>query len=150
MSSSIEWIIGPVHTGKTTRLAARIARNHDQYCGLLAPIDESGNRYLQDIVSGERRMMDCSPEAVDAVVVGPYAFSESVFAWGRSTLLAHHKAHPDRTLVIDEIGKLELREEGLAAACWEVIKLRESAFLSTLLIVRDSLEERVRNRILSK
>ena len=40
----LEVVSGPVHTGKTTRLAARIHRQPDDYCGLLAPVDVQGNR----------------------------------------------------------------------------------------------------------
>ncbi len=147
MPSNIEWITGPVHTGKTTRLAARIAENPSHYCGLLAPVNENGKRYLKDIVSGERRMLDCAPDSKDAVAVGPYFFCETVFAWGRTLLLQHHEKYPNRTLVIDEIGKLELRGEGLAKACWDIIELRESIALSTLLIVRDSLVDEVKRRL---
>ncbi|MFK8055289.1 MAG: nucleoside-triphosphatase [Saprospiraceae bacterium] len=147
MPSNIEWITGPVHTGKTTRLTERIADSPEQYCGLLAPIDSEGNRYLHDLVTGERRMLDCAPEAKDMIVVGPYIFSEAVFAWGRSILLSHQEEYPERTLVIDEIGKLELREQGLAPACWELIDQRNSLKKPTVLIVRDSLETLVKTRI---
>lgn len=149
MPSNIEWITGPVHTGKTTRLTERIAANPRQYCGLLAPVDAAGKRYLRDIVTGEKRMLDCSPENNDAVPVGPYVFSESVFAWGRSVLLAHHEKYPSRILVIDEIGKLELRNAGLASACWEVIFAQKKSATQLLLVVRESLMEDVRNRLLS-
>lgn len=147
MPSNIEWITGPVHTGKTTRLADRIAANPRQYCGLLAPVDAQGNRYLQDIVAGEKRMLDCSPEDNDAVPVGPYVFSESVFAWGRSMLLGHHKAYPKRTLVIDEIGKLELRGAGLAETCWEVLQARQRKNFPALIIVRETLSKSVKQKL---
>lgn len=147
MPSNIEWITGPVHTGKTTRLADRIAANPRQYCGLLAPVDAQGNRYLQDIVTGEKRMLDCSPEAKGVVLVGPYAFSGEVFAWGRSVLLDHHATYPNRTLIIDEIGKLELRGEGLAKDCWEVIANRVKIKKQILLVIRKTLYESVCNRI---
>ena len=149
MPSSIEWITGPVHTGKTTRLGERIAANQSQYCGLLAPVDAAGKRYLQDIVTSERRMLDCSPQAKEVVLVGPYTFSGEVFAWGRSVLADHHANYPNRTLVIDEIGKLELKGEGLADICWKVIEARENSKTPLILVVRDSLVFAVTNQILS-
>jgi len=150
MPSNIEWITGLVHTGKTTRLGERIAKKPTQYCGLLAPVDAAGKRYLQDIVTSEKRMLDCSPQAKDVVLVGPYAFSGEVFAWGRSVLLDHHVDYPNRTLVIDEIGKLELRGEGLADAAWEVINARNRSDSPLILVVRESLTMDVNNLILSK
>ncbi len=147
MSSNIEWVTGPVHTGKTTRLGQRIAENPAQYCGLLAPVDDEGRRYLQNIITGEKRMLDCSPKANDAVLVGPYAFSGEVFKWGRAVLLDHHTTYPNRTLVIDEIGKLELRGAGLADACWEVMEMRNDPSRSVLIIVRETLENAVKDRI---
>jgi len=144
MPNSIEWITGPVHTGKTTRLTAQVTKTPEQYCGLLAPVDAFGNRYLQDIISGERRILDCLPTTVNALTVGPYTFSEEVFRWGRSTLKAHHLTYPKRTLVIDEIGKLELRDLGLAPICWHLLAARQTLDQPALIIVRDNLELAVR------
>ena len=49
--------------------------------------------------------------------------------------------------MIDEIGKLELRGEGLAPACWDLIKQRQAAKQRLLLVVRDSLTEAVFARL---
>ena len=137
--SEPEWITGPVHTGKTTRLAARIAADPDRYCGLLAPVDAEGVRSLRDVVTGEQRRLTCAADAADAVAVGRFTFHAEVFAWGRTLLRAHHERYPRRSLVIDELGKLELRGEGLAPTCWAVIAERRATGSPRLLVVRDNL-----------
>ena len=136
---AVEWVTGPVHTGKTTRLAARIAEAPADYCGVLAPVDAEGVRYLRCVVSGEQRRLTCASEAADAVAVGPYHFHKEVFAWGRGLLETHEEAYPMRTLVVDEIGKLELRGEGLAPACWEVVAARKRTGAPALVVVRETL-----------
>ena len=137
--SPIEWVTGEVQSGKTTALAARIAANPDTYCGLLAPVDARGDRWLRDVVSGERRRLTCAADARDAVAVGRFHFSGEVFAWGREVLERHCVAHPGRTLVIDELGKLELRGEGLAPACWRVIGERLASGGRVVAVVRAGL-----------
>lgn len=117
----IEWVTGPVRSGKTTALAGRIAAEPEAYCGLLAPVDAEGVRWLCDVVSGERRRLTCRSDAPDAVAVGRFHFHGEVFGWGRAVLVGHYEAYPERVLVIDELGKLELRGEGLAPDCWQVL-----------------------------
>ena len=150
MYPELEWICGPVHTGKTTKLTQRVALAPEQYCGLLAPVDEEGSRYLHDVVSSEQRRLTCSSEAADAIPVGPYHFHEEVFAWGRSLLRTHAEQYPKRTLIIDELGKLELRDAGLAPACWQVLRKRKEAGKKSLIVVRDSLVAAVEERLSSK
>lgn len=143
----LELIHGPVHTGKTTRLAARIAVNPTAYCGILAPVDELGKRYLVDLVSGERRLLDASDSDDYVVEVGQFRFKPEVFAWGQEILQAHHQDYPTRTLVIDEIGKLELRNEGLAPTCWTILEDRASLQLDTIVVCREYLVEAFKENI---
>jgi len=147
MPTNIEWIVGPVHTGKTTRLSERIAKNPEHFCGILAPTDEKGNRYLQNIITGERCLLDCDVDQPEAVAVGPYTFSIDVFRWGNSVINEHHEKYPNRKLVIDEIGKLELRNSGLYPSCWSTLKERQHLNQQAIIIVRDSLEKQVQHRM---
>lgn len=147
MWPELELVTGPVHTGKTTRLAARVAAAPGACCGLLAPVDVAGLRYLRCAVSGEQRRLSCGAEAPDAVAVGPYHFHEGVFTWGRVLLAAHDAAFPRRTLIVDELGKLELRGAGLAPVCWRVLARRRANGQPALVVVRDSLVAAVRERL---
>ena len=143
----LEWISGPVHSGKTTALASRIEKEPESYCGILAPVDELGQRYLQDIISGERRLLSAREDDSAIVAVGPYFFQEAVFEWGQMVLHQHHTRYSERTLVIDELGKLELRDAGLAPLCWQLLRERVRNGHHSLVIVRDFLLTEMQKRL---
>ena len=145
--SKLAWVSGPVHTGKTTRLAARVNAAPVDYCGILAPVDAYGQRYLRDVVSEEQRLLSCTADHPNAIAVGPYHFSTAVFSWAQQRLREHHLHYPDRVLLIDEIGKLELIDSGLAPICWQLIDEREKRDQGVLIVVRDTLVDRVRERL---
>lgn len=136
-------LTGPVQTGKTTALAEWVGRRVAA-AGLLQPV-RGGKRYLKSLPSGEVRPLECSG-AEDAVQVGRFRFSASVFAWGRRKLREAHEREPE-WLFIDEIGPLELRGEGLAPAVETVLCGRgESSRQHALLVVRERLLEIVSER----
>lgn len=126
---------GPVHTGKTTALARLVARYPSDFVGILAPVID-GQRYLRDSSTGETRCLENPVNAKDALPVGPYVFSRSVFGWARQRLAQQAELFPDRWLIIDELGKLELRGEGLAPEATAIITHREER---VIVVVRDSL-----------
>ena len=129
-------LTGPVHTGKTTALQALIAQHPDRFAGILAPVMDQ-QRYLLDIRTGEQRCLECSASREDTLPVGPYMFSQAVFRWARRRLSEQAKAYPDRWLIIDEVGKLELKGQGLAPIALEIAKDKQAS--DVLVIVRDSL-----------
>ena len=149
-SGSITWLSAPVHTGKTTLLQARVAARPGAYCGVLAPVDEHGSRSVLDLVSGEQRQLSCPADKPSAIAVGPYHFCPEAFTWARQVLARHHARFPDRCLIVDELGKLELSGRGLAPACWNVLALRQRFDGSALVVVRDSLLSEVLERLFEK
>ena len=129
-------LTGPVGTGKTTALQQLVRVHPDRFAGLLAPVIRH-QRHLQDISTGELRLLETSPAAPDALPVGKYVFSASVFAWARERLAEQAASFPHRWFVLDEIGKLELQGKGLAPVAMEI--LQGDRVNNLLVVVRDSL-----------
>ena len=145
--AGLEIISGPVHTGKTTRLAARLAANPPAYCGILAPVDASGKRYLVNLITNEYRLLDAADGDTDFLEVGRFRFKAEVFEWGQHILQQHHLEYPFRTIVIDEIGKLELNNQGLAPSCWAVMQARVRHQLDVIAVCRESLLEAFKENV---
>ena len=130
-------LTGPVRTGKTTALAAWAGGR--SAAGLLQPV-QGGRRLLVAQPSGETRLLECAP-GEEGVAVGRFRFSRAAFAWGRRKLLEAARRSPE-WLLIDEVGSLELRGEGLAPAVETVLRERgdsRSPGCHTLLVVRGRL-----------
>jgi len=146
-------VTGPIHSGKTTRLSAWIAEQQAagvRIDGVLAPIVD-GRRHLRSIADDSSRCLELAPgagpPAADEVRIGPHRFSAAVFAWARELLIAAVDPAAERRpqlIVIDEIGPLELRGEGLEPAVSRVLASRESsASVRLILVVREGLVDRV-------
>lgn len=129
---------GPIHSGKTTRLQKFIA---DKNCdGIVAPLND-GKRYIQRIKTGEIKPLETESE--DAIVIGKYKFSKHVFDWSRKQLQESLKSKID-FLVIDEIGKLELKDEGYEPILSTVVEqFKNQEDFDLVLVVRESLLQRV-------
>ena len=128
-------LTGPVHSGKTTSLQELIAQYPDRFAGILAPVIDR-QRYLLDISTGEQQCLECPVDEQDKLPVGPYVFSQTVFRWARQRLAGQAGAFPGRWLIIDEVGKLELKNQGLAPTAIEVIRQTPN---DMIVVVRDTL-----------
>ncbi len=129
---------GPVHSGKTTELQSFIS---DKNCdGIIAPI-KGGNRYIQRIKTGETKMLDTEDEK--SIHIGKYKFSKETFEWAK-TQIRESLLNKIEYLVIDEIGKLELKNEGYEPVLSYAIKhFKEQDIFSLVLVVRESLVDNV-------
>jgi nucleoside-triphosphatase THEP1 len=132
-------LTGPDQTGKTTALAEWADKQ--QAAGLLQTTCE-GRRYLKTLRAGETRALDCVTGGTEETIrIGRFRFSASALAWGRRKLLEAARRSPE-WLLIDEVGPLELRGEGLAPAVETVLRERgdsRSPGCHTLLVVRGRL-----------
>lgn len=137
-------LTGRVHTGKTTALQTLVARHPNRFAGVLAPVINQ-QRYLRDISTGEQRCLERPLGPEDKLPVGPYTFSRAVFHWARQRLTEHAAMYPDRWLIIDEVGKLELRGQGLAPLAVEIAKNDHTS--KVLIVVRDSLVDQAIHRL---
>jgi len=142
--SQIYLYSGPIHSGKTTRLA-EWALHQTNIDGILAPM-QKGKRYLKRIASGELRLLEPGlpkRNPVDVYTVGKFSFSKSVFQWAAKAL-QENLEQPLNWLVIDEIGFLELDGQGLEPAVKKALALSHSVGpKNILIIVRERLVEKI-------
>ncbi|MBL1211836.1 MAG: hypothetical protein HND52_00645 [Ignavibacteriae bacterium] len=135
MDKFIYYYTGPVQTGKTTRIAEWTKKNN--CTGIVAPIID-GKRHLKIISSGEKKLLETEANE-NSIIIGKFKFDRSVFEWGREKLLAEYELKPE-WLVIDEFGKLELKDEGLEPAISRIIsRWQKEKNINLLIIVRDYL-----------
>lgn len=129
---------GPIHSGKTTRLQKFIA---DKNCdGLIAPVKD-GMRYIRRIKTGEIKPFETESE--DSIVIGKYKFSKETFEWAKEQIKESLQSKVDY-LVIDEIGKLEMVDQGYEPMVSLVIdKFKKENSFDLVLVVRESLVEDV-------
>ena len=143
----IEIISGPIHSGKTTHLTAWCAAQPPgTVAGLLQPARPAGREFV-DVVTGDSFPLDAPPDTPETAVqrVGRYAFATAAFEWAADCLARAVAAPTVQVIVVDEIGPLELRGQGLDAAVRAVLAAGR-ADVRVVLVVREGLVEAVRAR----
>ncbi len=128
----------PIRSGKTTRLAAWAAVTPEA-AGLLMP-DTAAGRVFQDIGSGATWPTAATPDDANPLLIGRFTFSRAAFVRANAALLAAARHPRTRWLVVDEIGPLELRGEGLAPALRQLLA---EPCAGVVLVVREGLREAV-------
>lgn len=138
----------PVNSGKTTALMEWV-KDKENVGGILAPdIDGLRRLYtLRDRVQHPYQLTDEAAAAAapdEMVTICKFNFAAPAFALARQRLLEDSRRGCD-WLVIDEIGKLELKGEGLEPAAGEAIRRFQSGEApgKLLLVVRDELVDKV-------
>ncbi len=129
----------PVHSGKTTALMTW-AKDRTDLGGFLAP-DLDGLRYLLTLRDRQQHPFQVKEPAHEPVIaICRYQFRADTFALAQQTLLNDARL-PTPWLVVDEVGKLELLNQGHEPALSEVIHLWKTGEYSgrMLLVVRSEL-----------
>jgi nucleoside-triphosphatase THEP1 len=139
--SSVHLLTGEIKSGKTTRLQKWAVNNNTD--GILAPVID-GKRHLTRIKSGETKLLEYVGEdnAIELTKIGNYNFLASVFEWGRNEMYDAYLKRPE-WLIIDEIGPLELRGEGMEPVVSKILNENISTGINVVLVVRKSLLETV-------
>ena len=129
---------GNVHSGKTTKIT-EWANSRKRVDGILAPVVDSG-RFLYRIKTKKGFLLNAGKDEKDddIISIGHYKFNKNIFEWAQKELLKAFKLNPE-WLIIDEIGFLELRNEGLEPAVSKILENRNSTDTKLLLIIRDNL-----------
>lgn len=145
---NIYLLTGPIRSGKTTALQ-RWADSLSGVGGFLTPDGFNGQRILQDLRTGKRhpfeaKLSDLSNQEEKLVEVGRFHFYEAGFRQGKLLMQLKDSERPLWTL-IDEVGKLELRDAGWMPELETLIDGYRNASLhgNLLLVVRDSLLKEV-------
>ncbi len=138
--SPITILSGPIRSGKTTRLMEALPLLSGAQ-GVLSP-DRGGLRWLFDIATAKWIAFEAESSAEEQVIqtVGRFRLLEEGFQEARESvrLALHTQA---QWTVIDEVGKLELRGQGMEPMISEAVVATQSGIYrgNLLLVVRDSL-----------
>jgi len=134
---------GAIRTGKTSALLdwANVRNDTD---GLLCPDNENGKRYFLKIKSGNSFPLEVEAKTEDVIVIGDFRFLKAAFQEANDYLLAVNEARDFSYLIVDELGKLELKNEGLHASAEKLIpQYITNVSFHLILVVRESLLEEV-------
>ncbi len=133
-------LTGPIKNGKTTKLFGFI-KNLKSVSGILSPV-VNNQRVLFHIGSKTIRNFESNNESDITIDVGRYRFLKSSFEWGNTMLINDLKQNYNY-LIIDEIGKLELKDEGFHQSCEHIWKNKELYSTNLIMVVRDYLVDDV-------
>lgn len=154
--SDIYLFTAPVKAGKTTQLM-QWAQDKPNLGGILAP-DVEGLRQLYTLRDRQWHPFQITDEqaghqaAEDMVVICKFNFLADTFALARQCLL-DDATRPFDWLLVDEVGKLELKGKGLEPAIGPLIRHFQTSDSPTklLLVVREELlDEAIQHYALSQ
>jgi nucleoside-triphosphatase THEP1 len=137
-------LTGPIRSGKTGTLQQWIQSRSD-VDGLLCPDDDQGKRYFFEIKTSKRFKLEIDRDNNhDSIVIGPFTFLNSAFNRANTYLLKAAKDTNVNYFVIDEIGKLELKNSGLHTSAEYIIAAhKKGSNTDLILVVRDTLLQQV-------
>ncbi len=133
-----------IRSGKTTEIENFLKKKTD-FGGILMP-DVNGLRQILDIRSRQQSQIQLMESTPNSIQIGKFYFDLDYFSWANECISQELKLLP-QLLIIDEVGKLELKESGLHSSVSESIEHYDIADDSKqlLLVVRDSLLNEVIN-----
>ena len=131
---------GNIRTGKTTALL-EWSKNRKDVDGLLCPDDKFEKRYFLKIKSQETIPLEVlNSSDYDIISIGNFKFLKSSFKIANDFLISFNDKKTSKYLIIDELGKLELTNEGLHEAAENLIPIfRSDKAYHLILIIRESL-----------
>ncbi|HTI31714.1 MAG TPA: nucleoside-triphosphatase [Sphingomonas sp.] len=129
-------LTGPTHSGKTGALSATVRQ--PGVAGLLAP-DLHYGRILEDLKSGEFERFQIHDDSEPSVEIGPYHFRAAAFDWANGKLKTAVRSRA-KIIVVDEVGPLEMRGEGLRSGL-DAVLARDHG--TAVLVVREKLVAQV-------
>lgn len=134
---------GDIRTGKTTSIYNAVIKRND-VGGFLTP-DVDGTRMLYDIASRKSYPFQVDGKATAKTIqVGRFNFLSSAFEQGSKITLGQLSSADIRYLIIDEVGKLELIDEGFHSLVMTLIEKENDKDI--ILVVRSFLIEEVVNK----
>jgi len=135
-------LTGPVRTGKTSALL-EWCNNRDDVDGVLCPDDENGKRYFLNIKANKKYLLENEDHTMpenEIISVGRFHFFKKSFDLANDYLVSLKDEANFSYLIIDELGKLELQNQGLHCAAKVVIQVYIfHKHQHLVLVVRESL-----------
>ena len=136
-------LTGAIRSGKTTALL-HWSKSRNDVDGLLCPDDANGKRYFLKLKNNTIFKLEAEAETEAIVTIGNFKFLRSAFNEANDYLILEASKTERQYLIIDEIGKLELKNEGLHVSTQALIsqfKSKDNTHL--ILVVRDYLLDAV-------
>lgn len=132
-----------IRSGKTTALW-EWAKQRDDINGFLCPDNSQGKRCFVNAKSQVEFELETDSETQDIVEIGPFRFLTASFQKANDLLIAFSSEIENHYLILDELGKLELRNEGLHDAAERLIPrfIKDDA-QHLILVVRDYLLDKI-------
>lgn len=128
-----------IEIGKTNTLLKWSEGRKDAF-GILTPRNENYCRYILDLHSKEIFEMQKDVATDDVISVGRYHFLKSAFKTGNDIIKKAIENNTSGYIIIDELGKLELKSEGFHKAVSLAINATiNNVTLHLILIVRTTL-----------
>lgn len=136
-------LTGSIRSGKTTALL-RWAAGRPDTDGVLCPDNEKGKRYFLELRTRKRFPVEAGETHTpqECMSVGRFRFLKNAFTQANRYLIGAAQKQEYTYLIIDELGKLELKNTGLHEAAKELIPRHASvAAPHLILVVREYLVE---------
>ena len=136
-------LTGEIRSGKTSALL-KWCKNRNDVDGVLCPDNAEGKRYFLEVKSKNEFEFETELDTEAIIEIGNFKFLKSAFEKANTYLLAVASENESQYLIIDELGKLELKKEGLHLSAERLIpnyETNENKHL--ILVVRDYLLDAV-------
>ena len=130
-----------IQTGKTTRVLTWVNGKQNVY-GILTP-DVAAKRRLYNIAEKQLSPFEAEKNTIESsIIIRDFTFLKSAFTQAQQILTSALLHQPD-WLIIDEIGKLEMQNEGLEPQLSSILNdfSERSPQTKILLIIRETLLE---------
>ena len=136
-------LTGAIRSGKTTALL-HWSKSRNDVDGLLCPDDANGKRYFLKLKNNTIFKLEAEAETEAIVTIGNFKFLRSAFNEANDYLILEASKTERQYLIIDEIGKLELKNEGLHVSTKALIsQFKSNDNTHLILVVRDYLLDAV-------
>ncbi len=129
-------LYGDVQSGKTTFIQQHIAGLANVY-GILTP-DVDGRRKLITLSNSKNYTVQVHTETDYTISIGKFIFDTTILAIAQQEIL-NAALVKNSTIIIDEIGKLEILDRGLEPAITKFIKNVDVTSNLIILLVRNTL-----------
>jgi len=132
-----------IRSGKTTALL-EWAKQRDDVNGFLCPDNSQEQRCFVNAKSQVEFELETDSETQDIVEIGPFRFLTASFQKANDLLITFSSEKEHHYLILDELGKLELRNEGLHDSAETLIPrfIKDDA-QHLILVVRDYLLDKI-------
>ncbi len=135
METKVYILTGNIQTGKTTALLNWCKQRND-VSGIATPVI-NGKRFFYNILTAEFFALEATQNEINTLAIGRFVFSQAAFDTANAILL---QAIESQYIVVDEIGPLELQQNGLYKSIEFLLKENKN---NLLLVVRKKLVESV-------